>query len=58
VSADFAPGHFEQRFLVPAVPLLVAGGAVALRDLVVAVQRQRPTAPVSECSAPETPDGA
>jgi hypothetical protein len=41
VSADFAPDHFERRFLVPAVPLLGAGGTVALRDLLPAVPRQR-----------------
>jgi hypothetical protein len=40
-----ALNHFEPRFLIPAVPLLVAGGTVALRDLVAAVERQRVPGP-------------
>jgi hypothetical protein len=36
-----ALNHFEPRFLIPAVSLLVAGGTVSLRDLVAAIGQRR-----------------
>jgi hypothetical protein len=36
-----ALNHFEPRFLVPAVPLIVSGGTLAISDLVGAIPRRR-----------------
>jgi hypothetical protein len=37
-----ALNHFEPRFLIPAVPLIVSGGTLAISDLVGAIPRRRP----------------